>query len=373
MSIAEVIQFQKEKRKDGRISAAIGRYQMLYPEKYAAAAGISLTAKFSPENQDKMVIAYLKKNRRLSEWEQGKISDESFSEELAREFGAFKSASGFVLPRNTGSIGFDKLKPILQKIKSQPSQTPQQSLTSAQQSTPGTGQSVIPFANAKFKGGGGSFGAYRSPTRDHIGIDISESSWKEKSDPRVPVVAIRGGVVSSREYKGGHTYTSGCMIEQDDGYTLRYLHMEPFVKPGQKVVAGQKIGRLYDNGDKTHLHLELYQGSAKTGKLINPTSYVQTVLRGGTPTPIAPAQTSTPSPAQITPTGTPQNPQIPQSLAPERTGQTVFVSQNPSSPARQMMYSGGGGSSGGGSSQISDFALLNNFIKNKLLLDLAYL
>ena len=162
------------------------------------------------------------------------------------------------------------------------------------------------------------------------------------------------------------------MIEQDDGYTLRYLHMEPFVKPGQKVVAGQKIGRLYDNGDKTHLHLELYQGSAKTGKLINPTSYVQTVLRGGTPTPIAPAQTSTPSPAQITPTGTPQNPQITQSLAPERTGPTVIVSQNPSSPAQQMMYSGGG-SSGGGSSPISDFALLNNFIKNKLLLDLAYL
>ena len=371
MSIAEVIQFQKEKRKDGRISAAIGRYQMLYPEKYAAAAGLSLTAKFSPENQDKMVIAYLKKNRRLSEWEQGKISDESFSEELAREFGAFKSASGFVLPRNTGSIGFDKLKPILQKIKSQSSQTPQQS-SPPQQSTPGTGQSVIPFANAKFKGGDGSFGAYRSPTRDHVGIDISEASWKEKSDPRVPVVAIRGGVVSSTEYKGGHTYTSGCMIEQDDGYTLRYLHMEPFVKPGQKVVAGQKIGRLYDNGDKTHLHLELYQGSAKTGKLINPTSYVQTVLRGGTPTPIAPAQTSTPSPAQITPTGTPQNPQMSQSLAPERTGPTVIVSQNPSSPAQQMMSSGGG-SSGGGSSQISEFTLLNNFIKNKLLLDLAYL
>ena len=85
----------------------------------------------------------------------------------------------------------------------------------------------------------------------------------------------------------------------------------------------------------------------------------------------APAQP--PSPAQITPTGTPQNTQIPQSLAPERKGQTVIVSQNPSSPARQMMYSGGGGSSGGGSSPISDFALLNNFIKNKLLLDLAYL
>jgi hypothetical protein len=84
-------------------------------------------------------------------------------------------------------------------------------------------------------------------------------------------------------------------------------------------------------------------------------------------------QSPTPSPAQITPTGTPQNPQISQSLAPERTGPTVIVSQNPSSPARQMMSSGGGGSSGGGSPPISDFALLNNFIKNKLLLDLAYL
>jgi hypothetical protein len=62
-----------------------------------------------------------------------------------------------------------------------------------------------------------------------------------------------------------------------------------------------------------------------------------------------------------------------QSLAQERIGPTVIVSQNPSSPARQMMYSGGGGSSGRGSSQMSDFALLNNFIKNKLLLDLAYL
>ena len=89
------------------------------------------------------------------------------------------------------------------------------------------------------------------------------------------------------------------------------------------------------------------------------------------PTPST-TQSPTPSPAQITPTGTPQNPQISQSLAQERTGPTVIVSQNPSSPAQQMMSSGGG-SSGGGSSQISDFALLNNFIKNKLLLDLAYL
>lgn len=292
-----------------------------------------------------------------------------------------EEASNWILfqyenPRDKGSREqrerIEDSRKILKGIGAQPTPTPQPK--PAQQSTPGTGQSVIPFANAKFKDGPGSFGASRDGgERSHLGIDISEASWKNNSDPRVPVVAIRGGVVSSREYKGGHTYMSGCMIEQDDGYTLRYLHMEPFVKPGQKVVAGQKIGRLYNNGDNTHLHLELYQGSAKTGKLINPTSYVQTVLKGGTPTPIASSTQSKPTPAQITPTGTPQNPQISQSLAQERTGPTVIVAQNPSSPARQMMSSGGGGSSGGGSSQISEFALLNNFMRNKLLLDLAYL
>ena len=89
----------------------------------------------------------------------------------------------------------------------------------------------------------------------------------------------------------------------------------------------------------------------------------------------APAQTSSPAPAQIASQSQSQSQisQSSQALTPERTGPTVIVSQNPSSPARQMMYSGGGGSSGGGSSQMSDFALLNNFIKNKLLLDLAYL
>jgi hypothetical protein len=98
----------------------------------------------------------------------------------------------------------------------------------------------------------------------------------------------------------------------------------------------------------------------------------QVASQPSSPTP-ATTQSKPPTPARITPTGTPQNPQIPQSLAQERIGPTVIVSQTPPPPPQQMMYSGGGGSSGGGSSQISDFALLNNFIKNKLLLDLAYL
>ena len=90
---------------------------MLYPEDYAAAAGLPLTTKFTPENQDKMVIAYLKKNRKLNEFIKGEITNEQFSEELSQEFGTFKSASGFVLPNNTGSIDFPMMVPTLNKIK----------------------------------------------------------------------------------------------------------------------------------------------------------------------------------------------------------------------------------------------------------------
>jgi hypothetical protein len=250
---------------------------------------------------------------------------------------------------------------ILQSLKASP----------VQQSTPGTGQSFRPLPQGSFKGGESQkFGSSRDGgDRKHLGIDITESNWKPGSDPRIPVVAIRGGVVSQRNYVGGSQYLSGLVIDQDDGYSLRYLHMSPSVRPGQKVSAGQRIGRLVDLKNQTHLHIELYSGS----KILDPTEYIKTVEKGGVSPSIARQQSPTPTPAQISPTGIPQNPQISQSLAPERTGPTVIVSQNPSSPAQQMMYSGGGGSSGGGSSQISEFALLNNFMRNKLLLDLAYL
>lgn len=239
-----------------------------------------------------------------------------------------------------------------------------------QQSTPGTGQSFRPLPQGSFKGGENQkyLDSRDGGSRRHLGIDITESNWKRGSDPKIPVVAIRGGVVSQKYYVGGSQYDSGLMIDQDDGYSVRYLHMSPSVRPGQKVSAGQRIGRLVDLGDQTHLHIELFSGS----KRLDPTNYVKTVEKGGIPPSIARQQPPTPVPAQITPTGTSQKPQMSQSLAQERTGPTVIVSQNPSSPPQQMMYSGGG-SSGGGSSQISEFTLLNNFIKNKLLLDLAYL
>ena len=353
-------------------SAAAGRYQFM-PGTFADQARKLGLKDFSPRSQDLAAIGLAKDYGVTQELLSKEGMSPKVSALLGRQWASF--------PGKT--IGLDQptkeLKGI-QNVYQKSLGSSQQSTQSSppQQSTPGTGQSFRPLPQGSFKGGERQrYLAPREGTRKHLGIDITESNWKPGTDPRIPVVAIRGGVVSSRYYVGGTKYDSGMVIDQDDGYSVRYLHMTPSVSPGQKVSAGQRIGRLVDLGDQTHLHIELYSGS----KRLDPTSYITTIEKGGVPAAIArqqsptPAttQSPTPSPAQITPTGTPQNPQMSQSLAQERTGPTVIVSQNPSSPAQQMMSSGGGGSSGEGSSQISDFALLNNFIKNKLLLDLAYL
>jgi murein DD-endopeptidase MepM/ murein hydrolase activator NlpD len=238
--------------------------------------------------------------------------------------------------------------------------------SSPQQPQPQTGQVFRPLPQGSFKGGERQrFNAPRDGgKRKHLGVDITESNWKPGSDPRIPVVAIRGGVVSSRNYVPGSQYLSGMVIDQDDGYSIRYLHMSPSVRPGQKVSAGQRIGRLVDLGNQTHLHIELYAGS----KLLDPTDYIKTVERGGVPAAIARQQ---PAPAQIASLQTQQRQQGSQQLSRERTGPTVIISETPA-PQPQVIQSGPPPSTIS-SPEIDEFTLLNNFMRNKLLLDLAYL
>jgi hypothetical protein len=72
--------------------------------------------------------------------------------------------------------------------------------------------------------------------------------------------------------------------------------------------------------------------------------------------------------AQVSSTTTSQS--VPSALTPERRGQDIMITQ----PQQQQNIITPAASGGGAApSPISDFDLLNNFIKNKLLLDLAYL
>lgn len=61
----------------------------------------------------------------------------------------------------------------------------------------------------------------------------------------------------------------------------------------------------------------------------------------------------------------------PEGITPERKGQDIMIAQAPDQ--QNIITSASGGGDAPSSSPINDFQLLNNFIKNKLLLDLAYL
>jgi len=360
MSIAEVIQFQKQKLKDGRKSAAIGRYQMLYPESYAKAAGLPLTAKFSPENQDKMVIAYLKKNRRLSEWEQGKISDESLSEELAREFGAFRSASGYVLPGNTGSIGFSKLKPVLQKIKSTPAAP-----ATPTPVTPVTGSRVVDTAKISQGGNrtvaltpGQGFGAYRSPTRSHAGIDIhtsGQTGW---------LVGFKGsGTVTYAGVGGGY----GNLVIIKSGNTEYYFAHLARIMVKLGTYNGQVIGEIGNTGGSRgiHLHYEV----RPNGRPIDPKPYLNLLDIGRqTAAPQTAAKPATSTGIQIA-SAKPPTTQVAGKVTPERKGQTVVVPipEMQVAQAPQQVQS----SSGGGLNVSIDKSGLNRYIEQSQYLSLA--
>ena len=207
--------------------------------------------------------------------------------------------------------------------------------------------------------------------RNHGGTDLAV-------DNGTPLRAVSDGVIVDSDYEKG--WGNFLVMKDNLGIYHLYGHMQSGYKRSGPVKRGEVIGKVGTTGRTTgpHLHWEAgtgWNGGVITGKFDPLNKYSKFAPFNTSYSESSPlsSQSPTPTPAQISPTGIPQNPQISQSLAQERTGPTVIVSQNPSSPAQQMMYSGGGGSSGGGSPQISEFALLNNFIKNKLLLDLAYL
>lgn len=98
MTIGQVVQFQKQKLRDGRASAAVGAYQFLSPENAAKMAGLPLTAKFTPANQDKMAIAYMiggSKRPALAAYIKGKSNNiDAAHADIANEWAALEGPSG---------------------------------------------------------------------------------------------------------------------------------------------------------------------------------------------------------------------------------------------------------------------------------------
>jgi hypothetical protein len=219
-------------------------------------------------------------------------------------------------------------------------------------------------------GGVQRYGASRDRgARKHAGVDFDISGPNAKFYSRI------GGVVAGGQFRYGEDGWATDIYNQQLGVYERIAEAAKIVvKPGQTIKPGDLVA-VGESGTGV-IHYEIRKKvSGGFESTVDPIAFLKnssSISKSSSPAQLA---SQSPAPAQLASQSQSQSQisQSSQTLTPERTGPTVIVTQNPSSPARQMMYSGGGGSSGGGSPQMSDFALLNNFIKNKLLLDLAYL
>jgi len=126
---------------------------------------------------------------------------------------------------------------------------------------------IVPIAVTDNKQYSSGFGYRIHPLsgiwKMHTGIDISASAG-------TPIYATGDGVVEAASWDSG--YGNRVLIDHGFGYESLYGHCkELLVRPGQKVVRGQKIATVGMTGDANgnHVHYEVLV----KGKYDNPAKY----------------------------------------------------------------------------------------------------
>ena len=129
---------------------------------------------------------------------------------------------------------------------------------------------IWPIDRTKLRNGIGAFGMRRHPIYSsyimHKGVDLA-------CDIGNPVYATGDGVVERTDLglprKG---YGKQILLDHEFGYKTRYAHLSRIlVKPGERVVRGQKIAEVGNTGGTTgpHLHYEVIL----RGQVVNPINY----------------------------------------------------------------------------------------------------
>ena len=136
--------------------------------------------------------------------------------------------------------------------------------------TPSGGNGASPTPGAVI---GTPFGATGLWARYHTGLDFRAAQG-------TPIRAVKGGVVlyagNSGNWSGNHV-----AILHADGMTTMSSHMSSMaVRAGERVTAGQVIGRVGQTGRAfgAHLHFELYPKGVKYGDIysaVNPVPWLR--------------------------------------------------------------------------------------------------
>ena len=348
---------------------ASGRYQQMpqFLLGRAKAAGFNENTVFSPQVQDVLAIKQIE-GRGGNAWLAGRIPTETFMQGLSQEWAALPNAYGnFYYKDQSSSLKPEKIKAVLEQVKSSPTQTTPRTPAPIQ-SSQAVSTSVVDQFKGKPGGAAGIITSERemrlSPTsgkyRMHHGIDIAPAG-------RGYFVALKlSGKVNLVSFDSGGY---GNYVDIKSGNTIyRFAHLaKVYVKQGQ-TYNGATIGEIGSTGGSTgiHLHFEVRPGG---GDSINPRPYLGLLSIGRQLTGLAgqPAQIAAPTPAQITPSGTQQRQQASQQLAQQQIGPSIVILEE--EPPLQSQ-----GSFGGGGAMMIPIIInpLNSFITKKLLLDLAY-
>lgn len=323
---------------------ATGRYQHMpvYILSRAKRAGFNENTVFTAAVQDKITLKFLEDSHSYSAWKTGKITDRQFAQKLAVTWRG--------LPYDERNLTYQdqfarynkahtSFASVLSRLNA--------SKKSSQQSTPtqvAPSRAITPIITSRY---GESRGV-----KTHGGSDLAVKQG-------TPLRAVSDGVIVDSDYENG--WGNFLVMKDNLGIYHLYGHMQSGYKRSGPVKKGEVIGKVGMSGRTSgpHLHWETgtgWNGGVITGKFDPLNKYSK----------FAPFNTASEvkmtAPAQ-------QSQTVPAALTPERRGQDIMIVQ----PQQQQNVITPAASSGGpASSPISDFDLLNNFIKNKLLLDLAY-
>jgi murein DD-endopeptidase MepM/ murein hydrolase activator NlpD len=352
MTIAEAWQTAQQVGKSKRGSGAMGRYQLLSdPIGRAKRAGLDpYKDKFSPENQDKIAVYILENIRYGKDWLSGKLNDSAFAQGIADEWAGVPNLSGrYSYSGQGGKVKASSVKSALSQVKKGYSQ-PQPSRQESQ-------IQQVPVGNVN-----PTIGDRLGAGRGHKGVDLQVKMG-------TPLRAISDGVIVDSDFEKG--WGNFLVMKDDRGIYHLYGHMQSGYKRGGPVKKGEVIGKVGMTGRTSgpHLHWEAgtgWNGGQVTGRFDALSRYSKFAPFNTQPGPGVVEAT----PAQIA--AAPQQSQtVPSALTPERRGQDIVIIDQPRQQQNIITPAASGG--GAAPSPISDFDLLNNFIKNKLLLDLAYL
>lgn len=378
MTIGEVMERQAYlmNKKNPQISDygvyAAGKYQIIPGTMITTVkqSGLSTSDMFSPENQDILGLTVLK-SQGIGAWTSGgsrysKAEVDIINRARQEEIRYSSASSSTSTPSSTSS-------PPSQTISVNPNKRYNEGdkIQNIGEVTSLFGMRIHPVTGTP---------------RQHGGIDIGMPVGTYIS------CKLPCKVVESSTESGYGKYTD--IIIPSLNIRLRLAHLSSQLITSGNVAPGQPFVRSGNTGEMTtgpHLHLEATRNMAGTsyGGDTSPDPYVDVLMYTSNPptnftAPTPPKPTANqitpqpspstppkPTPAQVSPTASPAA-QAQLTPPPERAAADLMIF-TPAQDSAPPTAATAAATQLAPPNTISDFRLLNNFIKNKLLLDLAYL